>query len=95
MFTFHLRKEVAGSPSDVTIVAETIDGKTKFAAARCSRKDNFSRKKGRMIAGNRLNAGKVVHTIPSIITTEIFVNVAKKLATEISVHMDKTKWVLE
>lgn len=42
----------------ITVAYRITDGVIRLAVARCSTKDNYSHKKGRLIAENRLNAFK-------------------------------------
>jgi hypothetical protein len=48
----------------VTIVGECSNDVLKIAAARCSRKDNFVRAKGRELAEKRLAEGKIFLSVP-------------------------------
>jgi hypothetical protein len=47
----------------VTVVGEFKDGVLNLAVSRCSEKDNFSRKIGRVIAIGRLQSGKIYTSI--------------------------------
>ena len=45
----------------VSIVGECVEGTLKIAAARCSNKDNFVRKKGRKLAEERLKNNQLYY----------------------------------
>lgn len=47
----------------VSVVGKYDNGTLKIAAARCSSKDSFIRKKGKMIAEGRLQKGKLFSEI--------------------------------
>lgn len=56
-YIFHSRHD----RNRVTVVGEQREnGEFVFAAARCSNKDNFSRKRGRKIAEGRLAKGHII-----------------------------------
>lgn len=67
-----------------TIVATFVDGVVNVAAARCSTKDNFIRKKGRQIAEGRLVKGKLIHSfkIESFSSAD-FIALANNLITQV------------
>ena len=68
----------------VSVVGEHSDGELRIAVARCSNKDNFYRKKGRMIAEGRLAKGKIYAHIPmEECDVSTFVRIASKLAEEV------------
>jgi hypothetical protein len=71
-------------PIRVTVVGEHSEGVLKIAVSRCSNKDNFYRKKGRLIAEGRLAKGKVFAYIPmEECNVPKFVDIATKLANEV------------
>lgn len=89
MFRFYSSPQEA---TRVSIVAEHSEGVLKIAVARCSKKDNFFRKKGRLIAEGRLNKGKVHTTIPmDECDIQTFLAYAKIIAEEVK----QTKRVYE
>ena len=63
----------------VVVVGTHSEGMLNIAVARCSKKDNFIKKKGRMIAEGRLLKGKFFKTIPleTLSTTE-FIRIAQE-----------------
>lgn len=70
----------------ITVVGEWNKEETtfKFSVARCSEKDQFIRKKGRMIAEGRLKKDKIYLTIKNVVikpTTELFVEYANKISS--------------
>lgn len=69
----------------VSVVGDyTEGGYLEIAVARCSSKDPFVRKKGRLIAEGRLRKGRLhsVHSLPRC-TSEDFVRIAKEVAEEV------------
>lgn len=82
----------AEANSRVSVVGEHADGVLKIAVARCSSKDAFTRKKGRMIAEGRLAKGRYFKVIP-IEKCDIiqFVEIAK----ETTIEVNRTKKVVE
>ena len=85
MFTFYSRQQDNTPRNErVTFVGEFTDGMLKIAAARCSKRDQFARKKGFTIAQGRLTKNKLIHTqeMPVCTATD-FVNIAKTLAGDI------------
>lgn len=71
----------------VTVGGEFIDGKLCLTAARCGGKDNFSRKKGRLIVQGRFLKGKTLCVLDVVEPTyQTFVVEATKLAE--LVHQD-------
>lgn len=91
MFTFHspAGAVVSDQPakvanSRVTVVGEHSDGELNIAVARCSHKDNFCRKTGRMIASGRLNREKLFTKLPmENCDTKTFVDIAKSVAESV------------
>ena len=76
----------------VTVVGSCNNGYLKLAAARCSNKDQFVRRKGRAIAEGRLLKGKLFTSIPMVeenCSTELFIEHAKLVVDMVS----KTKKV--
>lgn len=68
----------------VTVIGTHSEGVLKVAVSRCSKKDNFIRKKGRLIAENRLNANKIYNEYPMAeCAVKDFVNIAKTVAKEV------------
>jgi hypothetical protein len=68
----------------VTVVGEISENFLKIAVARCSSKDNFTRKKGKELAINRFNEGKYYMVIKlEKATTRKFVSVARMVAANI------------
>jgi len=81
MFVFHTPPTAIGR---VTIVAEELDGKLKFGAARCTPKDNFSRKTGRRLASMRLHSGKTCEELEfKNCNSKYFNMIAQRLAIDI------------
>jgi len=77
-------------PVRVTVVGEHSEGVLKIAVSRCSNKDNFYRKKGRLIAEDRLHKGKVFALFPmETCTVSRFV----ALASDIANNVKRTKKV--
>lgn len=58
MLYYHSKPGLFENGSRVTVAGEYADGMLFLSAARCSRKDQFRRKIGRLIAGGRLNKGQ-------------------------------------
>jgi len=54
-------------PVRVTVVGLFVDGWLYTAVSRCSNKDNFIRKKGRMIAEGRLVKGKYIKPLKCLL----------------------------
>jgi hypothetical protein len=68
----------------VAVVGSHENGILKIAVAICSPRDQFRRKKGRMIAEGRLKANKVYTSIPiASCDSEQFVNIASALSHEV------------
>ena len=67
------------------IVAQYSEGMLKIAVSRCSKKDNFIRKKGRAIAEGRLQKGKIYAKVnmPEC-TTKEFVEIAKNISNQLA-----------
>jgi hypothetical protein len=81
MFVYHSPSTAIGR---VTIVAEEKDGKLKFAAARCTPDDNFSRKIGRRLASVRLHAGKTCEVLDFKSCNAYYFNlIAQNLALQV------------
>jgi hypothetical protein len=75
----------------VTVVGNYVDGNLSLAASRCSNKDQFMRKRGRTIAENRLEKGKVIVTLPiKDFTIKDFV----ENATELAYHVKKNPKII-
>ena len=92
MFTFYSKNsENQKSNERVTFVGTFSEGILKIAAARCSKKDQFARKKGFLIAQGRLNKNRLLFSqeMPVCSATD-FVNIAKTLVENVI----KTKVVL-
>lgn len=79
---FH-SKHTSNRAPRVTIVGINDNGTMKFAAARCSKKDQFNRKKGRIIATGRLQTEKIVHSAPIAQDPFPFYEIAKDLSSKI------------
>lgn len=87
MLYYHYRE----LPNAVTIAGEFCGDQLCLAAARKSKKDNFDKKKGRLIATGRFNTGKVCMKIPVTVVdpkerNQFFILEAKKLAEKISIN---------
>lgn len=68
----------------VAVIGIHSAGMLKVAVSRCSKKDNFIRKKGRLIAENRLNANKIYNEYPMPeCKVKDFVKIAKEVAREV------------
>lgn len=88
MFRFYSNPSEA--KTRVSVVGEYSEGVLKIAVARCSEKDHFVRKKGRMIAEGRLAKGKTYEEIPlAECDIQEFVRVAKSISKEVT----KTKQI--
>jgi hypothetical protein len=84
VFRFYSNTE-EGKPR-ITVVAEHSAGMLKVAVARCSNKDHFIRKKGRMIAEGRLAKDKLFTTVEmESCDIAAFVEVAKEVAREVNI----------
>ena len=72
----------------VSVVGEFDESSSelKIAVARCSENDQFIRVKGRAIATDRLNQGKLVATVafPEAPASKTFIYLAKGIAQEIA-----------
>ena len=69
----------------VSIVGEYSEGVLKIAVARCSNKDNFHKKKGRMIAEGRLAKNKLFDIIKmQDCSIRKFVEIAKKISQTVA-----------
>lgn len=84
---FHYYSKKNDNPVRVVITGEHKDGILKLAAARCSKKDQFIKKKGRTISENRLKGGKLYasHFLAECPGTK-FLEIASKTAEEIIAH---------
>ena len=81
MFRFYSK---ADETNRVSIVGECTDGVLKVAAARCSSKDNFVRKKGRELAEKRLQSNELCFEIPADkCDVRTFIVIAKGLCQQI------------
>ena len=60
MFTFY---SLSTDPERITVVGEHKEGVLKLAVSKCSLKDRFVRKKGRLIATGRLAKGITFATV--------------------------------
>lgn len=70
--------------SRVSVVGNHENGVLQVAVARCSEKDNFIRKKGRMIAEGRLRKGKIYRNVPlQSCDIQQFVEIAKEITLEV------------
>lgn len=68
----------------VSVVGEFKNGILGLAVSRCSEKDTFIKKKGRMIAEGRLQKGKIYKAIfMEECNSSIFVEEAKKCVEEL------------
>lgn len=68
----------------VSIVGECVNGTLKIAAARCSSKDNFVRKKGRELAEQRLANNQIYFQCKTeSCDIKQFLYLAKSIAKEI------------
>lgn len=71
--------------SRVSVVGQFNGNSLQIAVARCSKKDQFIRRKGRLIAEGRLEKGKLYSDIPmNECTSETFVKYASKICQEVS-----------
>lgn len=84
MFRFYSQ----GSKVRVAVVGEHSEGVLKIAVSRCSTKDAFVRKKGRMIAEGRLQKGKL-YSQEKIENCDVktFVEKAKEIAEKLQTSM--------
>ena len=64
MYHFYSKPSTKGSNERVSVVGQHNNGMLQIAAARCSAKDQFSRKTGRAIAEKRLEENKTYIQIP-------------------------------
>ena len=60
MYVFHSKTTTPNRNERVTFVGEFENGLLKIASSRCSKKDQFNRKKGRTIAEGRLLKNKLI-----------------------------------
>ena len=76
----------------VSVVGQYDNNILSIAVARCSNKDNFIRKKGRMIAEGRLRKGKVF-LVRNMVTcsSSDFVNIAKEIIKDVETGELNTK----
>jgi len=82
MLVFHSKPN---SQSRVTIVGEYNDEGLSVTAARCGKRDNFSKKIGRAIASGRFNKNHFCLQIPTEERTVAnFLNIANNLADQIA-----------
>lgn len=80
----------------VAVVGKHENGKLAIAVAVCSPKDNFRRKKGRMIAEGRLNAGKTYLEMQiANCTSEQFIGIASSISNEVIALKAENKMVYE
>ena len=91
MFTFYSKQSTNNRNERATFVGDFAEGMLKISVARCSKKDQFARKKGFKIAEGRFLKNKFVFVqeMP-VCTAKEFVEIAKSLTGEII----KTKVVL-
>jgi hypothetical protein len=75
----------------VSVIGQFVDGNLQIAISRCSKRDNFIRKKGRLIAENRLKKGIIYKIIPYKESNDdpkekgnFFVTNAKQIAQEVA-----------
>lgn len=82
MFTFYSKPNSEHNRNErVTFVGNFSDGILKIAAARCSKKDQFARKKGFQIAQGRLMKDKLIFSQEvSSCDASQFVQIAKELS---------------
>jgi hypothetical protein len=86
MYRFYSRPMGSGHRSPRVVVIGMFDsGILKIAVSRCSHKDNFIKKTGRVIAEGRLAKGKI-HSSYSVdkITSEYFIKLASDIAFEVA-----------
>ena len=68
----------------VSVVGEHKEGALHVAVARCSKKDQFIRQKGRKIAEGRLQKGKLYAVYPmDECDSSTFLDYAKTIASEV------------
>ena len=84
MYTFYSKQSTKNRNERATFVGDFSEGILKISVARCSKKDQFARHKGRQIAEGRFYKNKFVFTkeMPSC-TSKEFVDIAKSLTGEI------------
>ena len=88
--TFRFYSNPENSTVRVSLAGTHENGVLKIAAARCSNRDNFQRKKGRQIAEGRLHKDKVCYQEQrETCTGHDFVEVARSLAAEITNNANK------
>ena len=84
MYTFHSKPINTNRNERVTFVGDFQNGILNIAAARCSKKDQFSRKKGTQIATGRLNKHRLVYSTPlKECSNNDFLNVVRDLTPTI------------
>ena len=92
-FVFHFRHRKNDGTYDerggVTIVFNPAT--RTFGAARCSKKDSYSKKRGRIIACNRAEKNGQTNTVPALEEGDMFVETVRHLADKIGQVVDKTK----
>ena len=68
----------------VSVAGQHSEGVLKLAVSRCSNKDNFVRKKGRLIAEGRLLKGKLHSEYPmEVCDIQRFVEIAKNVSKDV------------
>ena len=84
MFHFFSQQTETNRNERVTFVGEYSDGLLKIAAARCSKKDQFARKKGVKIAEGRLSKNRLIfkQEMPDC-SPKQFVDISKTLVGNI------------
>lgn len=94
---FRYYSKVDEAPVRVTVVGDYNGGVLQIAAARCGKKDRFERKKGRYIAEERLDKGKLFISIKmDECTSARFVEIARRVVehvaeTRVVEHVAETK----
>lgn len=102
MYVFHSKQTTPNRNERVTFVGEFENGLLKIASARCSKRDQFNRKKGRKIAEGRLLKDKIVFKQEMVECSPTnFLDITRTLSSEIIrtkqvflVHKEKTEEVL-
>ena len=79
-YVFHSSR--LSNDSRVTVVGQFDKGILKIGVARCSKKDNFSRKHGRLIAFGRIAKGKLALALPIVVppSNSDFIQIALSIA---------------
>ena len=91
MYHFYSKPSQKGSNERVSVVGEHKNGMLQIAAARCSAKDQFSRKTGRAIAKARLEDNKTYVSIP---VEKCDISLFLLVAQGVSQNVLKTKKVI-